>query len=64
MRETEFWARMSEHLGEAYAHVWAGQHNLSALGDRTVDQALADGLPTKSIWRAVWASLELPDRER
>ncbi|MBA8795429.1 hypothetical protein FHX74_003065 [Friedmanniella endophytica] len=64
MRETEFWERMQQHLGAAYASVWAGQHNLSALGNRTVDQALADGVPPKTIWRAVWAALELPDRER
>lgn len=65
MRETEFWQRMATHLGSVgYAAVWASQHNLSALGNKTVDEALADGVPPKTIWRAVWASLELPDRER
>ncbi len=64
MRETEFWERMTAHLGVGYAGVWAAQHNLSALGDKTVDEALAAGVPPKAIWRAVWAALELPERER
>lgn len=64
MRETEFWQRMGTHLGADYAAVWANQHNLAVLGDKTVDEALADGVPPKTIWRAVWASLELPERER
>ena len=36
----------------------------AALGQRTVVQALADGVPCKIIWRAVWAALELPARDR
>ncbi|MGI8457068.1 MAG: DUF3046 domain-containing protein [Propionibacteriaceae bacterium] len=64
MRETEFWSRMETHLGAAYAHVWAAQHNLAALRGRTVQQALTDAVSCKTIWRAVWGELELPDRER
>ena len=64
MKETEFWRRMDEHLGPTYARVWAAEQTLPALGSRTVAQAMADGEPTKVIWRAVWAALELPDRER
>ena len=64
MRETEFWARMRTHLGAGYSQVWAGQHSLAQLGDRTVDQALAEGIDCKTIWRAVWEALELPASER
>lgn len=64
MKETELWHRLDAHLGEAYAQVWAAEQTLPALGSRTVMQALADGEPTKNIWRAVWSALELPDRER
>jgi hypothetical protein len=64
MRETEFWARMRTHLGSAYAYVWASQHSLAQLGGRTVDEAMAAGIDCKTIWRAVWETLELPDRER
>ncbi|CAM2940953.1 DUF3046 domain-containing protein [Propionibacterium acidifaciens] len=64
MRETEFWRRMTRHLGADYAHVWADQTVLGELDDRTTSEALADGIPFKAVWRAVWAFLELPDAER
>lgn len=64
MKETELWRRLSLHLGESYARVWAAEQNLTGLGSRTVVQALAEGEPTKNVWRAVWAALELPDSER
>lgn len=64
MRETEFWRRMVRHLGSGYARVWADQTVLAELGNRTASEALADGVPCRTVWRAVWAFLELPDRER
>jgi hypothetical protein len=64
MTETELWLRLQQHLGPAYCRVWAGEYSLAELKDRTVAQALRDGVPCKRIWRAVWAALELPVRER
>lgn len=64
MKETELWQRLSHHLGAGYHLVWAAEFNLADLGNRTVVQALAEGLPTKAIWRAVWMALDLPVRER
>jgi hypothetical protein len=64
MRLTEFWVRMEEALGAGYARFWASQHVLADLGDRTVDQALAAGVPAKQVWAAVWTELELPARDR
>ena len=64
MRHTEFWERMHAALGEAYAPVWARQQVMSSLGGRTVDQALADGVSPKVVWRAVVESLDLPASER
>ncbi len=64
MKETELWARMDTHLGRGYSRVWSAEHSLAELDSRTVDQALAAGLPAKEIWRAVWAALDLPIRER
>lgn len=64
MRETEFWHRMDTHLGAVYSRVWASQQHLPALNERTVDQAMADGVDCKMIWRAVWEALELPASER
>lgn len=64
MRHTEFWARMEQTLGPAYARSWAEQHVLRELGERTVLEALSAGEQPKGVWRAVWAELELPARER
>ena len=64
MRHTEFWARMEDALGPAYARVWAEQQVLGTLGHRTVVEALAAGETPKRVWRAVWERLELPASER
>ena len=64
MRHTEFWARMEAALGPSYARPWAQQHVLRELGGRTAMEALAAGEPPKSVWRAVWAELDLPPRDR
>lgn len=64
MRHTEFWARMEQALGRAYARSWAEQQVMSTLGDRTVAEALAAGEPPKAVWRAVWERLELPPSEK
>ena len=64
MKETELWQRLEAALGSGYFRVWAAEYSLAELGNRTVRQALADGIPSKTIWRAVWAALELPARDR
>ena len=64
MKETELWARMDTHLGRGYSRVGTAALCLGELDSQTVDQALAAGLSAKEIWRAVWAALDLPIRER
>ena len=64
MRHTEFWARMEAVLGGAYAPVWARQQVLADLGGRTVEQALAAGVPPKQVWAAVAEALALPASQR
>jgi hypothetical protein len=64
VRHTEFWERMDLALGPTYSRTWADTHVLSALGGRTVREALDAGEPCKSVWRAVWAELDLPARDR
>ena len=64
MRHTEFWARMEEALGPAYARSWASQQVISALGGRTVMEALDAGMPPKQVWREVWRVLELPPSQQ
>lgn len=64
MRLTDFWERMDAHFGPVYARSWAKDVILQELGGRTVEQAIATGIETVDIWRAVWAYEGLPLRDR
>ncbi|MFZ5850967.1 MAG: DUF3046 domain-containing protein [Actinomycetota bacterium] len=64
MRLTEFWGRMHAAFGETYAGSVARDQVLAGLGGRTVEQALAAGVPAKDVWRAVCQDLEVPARLR
>lgn len=59
MRLTDFWDRMDQVFGPAYARSWAHDIVLTELG-LTAAQAIAVGVDTKDIWRAVCASTEVP----
>jgi hypothetical protein len=56
VRLTDFWARMEQAFGATYARSIAADHSFAALGNRTIDQAIADGVETATIWRAVVAA--------
>ena len=64
MRITVFRRLMTEEFGRVRAEMLAKDHVLTALGGRTVDQALADGVPAKDIWRAVCDDFEVPVERR
>jgi hypothetical protein len=64
VRHTEFWARMDAAMGPASSRSWAELFVIPELGSRTVDDALADGVPPKQVWAAVWRVLELPESMR
>jgi hypothetical protein len=64
VKETDLWQRLEQQLGAGYYRVWASEYSLAELQNRTVVEAVAAGVPAKTVWRAVWAALELPARER
>ncbi|HEY0952933.1 DUF3046 domain-containing protein [Nocardioides sp.] len=64
MKHTEFWSRLEDALGPAYARSWADMYVMADLGGRTASQALAAGVPPKQVWAAVWRALGLPASER
>jgi len=64
VRLTEFWDRMRAQFGDVYAESVAKDQVLGALGDRTVNQALADGQDAKTVWRAVVETFDVPERLR
>jgi hypothetical protein len=60
VRLTDFWARLEQAFGSAYARSIATDQVLPQLGGRTIQQALAQGEETAAVWRAVCAAY--PDR--
>jgi hypothetical protein len=59
MRLTDFWNRMEERFGTTYARSVAADYRLPALG-ATIDEAIAAGVETKDIWRAVCDEFDVP----
>lgn len=64
MRLTDFWERMSEQFGPAYADSVARDFAISGLDGRTVHEALADGVAAKEVWAQLCIALELPAAAR
>jgi hypothetical protein len=64
VRITAFWDRMGAQFGEAYAPSLARDYVFASLGGRTIEQALADGVDVKVVWRAVCEAFELPENLR
>ncbi len=60
MRQTEFWERMRQHFGAAYADSVATDQVLAGLGGRTISEALAAGDDVHHIWRVVCATFDVP----
>ncbi|WP_436527090.1 DUF3046 domain-containing protein [Actinoplanes sp. HUAS TT8] len=60
MRLTDFWGRLEQAFGAPYARSIAADHAFGDLGGRTINQAIADGVETATIWRSVVAAY--PDR--
>jgi hypothetical protein len=60
MRLSDFWRRLEATFGPVYAPSVAADQVLAELGGRTVNQALDEGVPVATVWRAVVATF--PDR--
>jgi len=64
VRLSTFWELMTAQFGETYARSVAKDHVFARLGDRTAEQALADGIDAQLVWRAVCEAYEVPERLR
>jgi hypothetical protein len=60
---SHFWTLMDDEFGAAYAGSLARDHVIGALDNRTVVQALADGVPPRQVWEALCDEMDVP-RER
>jgi hypothetical protein len=64
VRLTDFWWRMDEQFGRAYAASVARDQVIGRLGSRSVNEALAAGDDPKTVWRAVCEHFEIPVAQR
>ncbi|MDT0320639.1 MULTISPECIES: DUF3046 domain-containing protein [unclassified Streptomyces] len=64
MRLTDFWQRMAEQFGPAYADSFARDHVMAELGGKTVNEALAAGWSAKEVWRGVCVAMDVPSHLR
>jgi Protein of unknown function (DUF3046) len=64
MRTTVFRTMMSQEFGDMRAGSIARDHVFADLGGRTVDEALAAGLPPQRIWQAVCEAFDVPADRR
>ncbi|UJW36256.1 DUF3046 domain-containing protein [Saccharothrix sp. AJ9571] len=64
MRITMFRRLMTDEFGAARAATLSKDHQFGGLGGRTVDQALAAGIPAKEIWQEVCAAFDVPAERR
>jgi hypothetical protein len=64
MRITVFRRLMADEFGATRAATLAKDHVLSSLGGRTVEEAIAAGVPVKEIWQAVCTAFEVPAERR
>ncbi|MFO7191360.1 MULTISPECIES: DUF3046 domain-containing protein [Thermocrispum] len=64
MRITVFRQLMADEFGSVRAATLAADYVLSALGGRTADQALADGVDAKQVWTAICDEFDVPPERR
>ncbi|WP_219414543.1 DUF3046 domain-containing protein [Pseudonocardia nigra] len=64
MRFTQFRELMDGEFGAARAAAVSHDHVFSELGGRTVEQALADGIDPREVWKAVCDAYDVPPARR
>jgi hypothetical protein len=60
VRLTDFWGRLEQAFGPAYARSLAADQTFAALDGHTINESIALGVETVTIWRAVVSAY--PDR--
>ena len=61
---SHFWNLMRDEFGEAYADSLARDHVLGGLGNRTVRQALEQGVPPRTVWEVLCEDMDVPEARR
>lgn len=64
VRYREFWDLVDDVFGRAYGRTLAHDQVLNELGDRTVSQAIEDGVEPRFIWHVLCDALDVPANKR
>jgi hypothetical protein len=64
VRISEFWELVDGEFGRAHGRSLVHDHVLFRLGNRTAEQALADGEDTRDVWFALCDALDVPESRR
>lgn len=64
MRLSAFWTLMDDEFGPVYSRSLAKDLHLSALGSRTPEQALAEGVDPRDVWAALCDAQDVPPERR
>ena len=64
MKRSEFDLAVEEEFGRGYASVVVDDLVLGALDGRTARQALAAGVPPRSVWIALCEATDVPESRR
>jgi hypothetical protein len=64
VRLSEFRIAVAEEFGDAYGRVLTRDLVLDAVGGLTADQAIAAGVPARSVWLALCDASDVPAERR
>jgi Protein of unknown function (DUF3046) len=64
VRSSEFWQLVDDEFGRAHGRTLVADHVLFRLGNRTAQQALADGQEPREVWLALCEALDVPESRR
>jgi hypothetical protein len=64
VRISEFWVAVSDEFGDGYGRVLTRDLVLGDLGGRTAEQAIAAGVPARTIWLALCDASDVPPERR
>ncbi len=64
MRLSEFRRAVSDEFGESFGHALTRDLVLGEFGDRSAEQAIAAGVPVRSVWLALCRACDVPESRR
>lgn len=63
MEYSEFWQLVEEVFGSSFGKSMAQDQQLPALKNKTVVQALDDGVEPRIVWHALCEHMQIPDSQ-